>query len=62
MDTKDFVRCEGVYVTTEVYPRPPMVGGITLTKIERVNGDCSVSSLSLTQDETKDLIEQLQAL
>jgi len=57
---KDFIRPEGVYVSAE-----RTAGGeysVLLFTIERVNGDCSISSLGCTEDEAKSLIEQLQVI
>ena len=59
---KDFVRCEGVYASIEVYPPPPLVGGIGLIKIERVCGDCSVRELTIAPSEARDLLKQLKGM
>ena len=53
---KDFKRSEGVYLVPEYY------AGTLLYKIERVNGDCSVSSLGCTIDEAMSLMKQLQEI
>ena len=52
---KDFIRPEGVYVSTERSGLEPY--SVT---IERVNGDCSITSLSCTENEAKSLVEQLE--
>jgi hypothetical protein len=61
MTAKDFVRSEGVYVSTSIYPEHTHNAAV-LFKIERVNGDCSVTSLECTIDEMRDLIEQANVL
>jgi hypothetical protein len=54
---KDFTRPEGVYVTESIVGLPPYT--VRLFKIERVNGDCSVSKLEITEEESKDMVVQL---
>jgi hypothetical protein len=53
----DRVRAEGAYVSSSVY-----VGAAQLILIERVNGDCSVSSIEVTRDEAKVIVERIQQL
>lgn len=59
---KDFDRCEGVYASIEIYPPPPLIGGIGLVKIERVCGDCTVQEMTIAPSEAVDLLEQLKIL
>jgi hypothetical protein len=53
----DRTRPEGAYVSSSVY-----VGAAQLILIERVNGDCSVSSIEVTRDEAKVIVERMQQL
>ncbi len=54
---KDFERAEGAYVIPVPAGLHPY--NVTLYRIERVNGDCSVSELIITEAEAKSVIEQL---
>jgi hypothetical protein len=54
---KDFKRAEGVYVSERTVGTPPYE--VRLFKIERVNGDCSVSELEITEEEARDMVAQL---
>jgi hypothetical protein len=54
-------RPEGVYATWETYPPEPLAGGKPLLRIERVNGDGSVSTIVLTRDEARVLREAVRA-
>lgn len=54
--TKDTERCEGVYAQW-------IKGGdgiTSLLQIERVNGDCSVTRMFITEEEYQSLTQQLR--
>lgn len=54
------MRAEGVYVTESIAGLPPYT--VRLFKIERVNGNDTVTSVEITEAEANDLIGQLQNL
>lgn len=53
---KDFNREEGVYVTEIVAGLPPYT--VRLFKIERVNGNDTVTVEEITESEAKDMVAQ----
>lgn len=57
---RDFDRPEGAYVTPETTGLPPY--DVTLYRLERVNGDCSVSELLVTEAEALSIVERLAKL
>jgi len=55
---KDFKRPEGVYCEWITYP--PGFGPIpNLLRIERVNGDCSVTRMTVTREEAAVIAEAI---
>lgn len=58
----DTERLEGVYTHIKKYPESGGPNSVNLLIIERVNGNCTISSLSLTSEESRDLYKQMQEL
>lgn len=56
---RDFDRAEGAYVIPEPAGLPPF--RVNLYRLERVNGDCTVSELLVTEAEAQSIVEQLAA-
>jgi hypothetical protein len=57
---KDFKRAEGVYCEWITYP-PGFKKIPNLLQIERVNGDCSVTRMTVTRDEADVIAEAIGA-
>jgi cob(I)alamin adenosyltransferase len=58
----DISRPEGAYASLIPYPERGLIGSTDLVKLERVNGDCSISEIMVTLEEASSLIQQLRAL
>lgn len=55
-------RLEGLYVNPEPYPQKGTVGSTVMTRFERVNGDCSVTTIILTSLETVHAVDRMRAI